>query len=140
MPRGDVPELGYQARRAKALGRAEQHMRLTVNGQLRQDAHCGEMIFAPHKTLTELSALQDLHAGDLIATGTPAGCAAKAPGKLALFAMNHLVSPATKWRLFAQKGQANPLYLRPGDTMTAAIRTDDGTLDLGEQRNRIVGE
>jgi len=118
----------------------ELRMRLTVNGQLRQDAHCGEMIFAPHKTLTELSALQDLHAGDLIATGTPAGCAAKAPGKLALFAMNHLVSPATKWRLFAQKGQANPLYLRPGDTMTAAIRTDDGTLDLGEQRNRIVGE
>jgi 2,4-didehydro-3-deoxy-L-rhamnonate hydrolase len=27
---------------------------------------------------------------------------------------------------------------RPGDQMTASIRTDDGRLDLGEQRNRIV--
>jgi 2,4-didehydro-3-deoxy-L-rhamnonate hydrolase len=118
----------------------ELRMRLVVNGQLRQDAYCADMIYAPHKTLTELSALQDLRAGDLIATGTPAGCAAKAPGKLTLFAMRHFMSDATKWRLFAQKGRTNPLYLRPGDSMCASIRTDDGVLDLGEQRNRIVGE
>jgi hypothetical protein len=48
------------------------------------------------------------------------------------------LSPATKWKLFIQKGLANPLYLKPGDQMTASIRTDDGALDLGEQRNRIV--
>ena len=96
------------------------------------------MLFAPHQTLTELSALQDLHAGDLIATGTPAGCAAKAPGTLVTFVMNHLLSPATKWKLFIRKGLVNPLYLKPGDRMTASIRTDDGALDLGEQRNLIV--
>jgi 2-keto-4-pentenoate hydratase/2-oxohepta-3-ene-1,7-dioic acid hydratase in catechol pathway len=116
----------------------ELRMRLTVNGQVRQETLCGDMLFAPHQTLTELSALQDLHAGDLIATGTPAGCAAKAPGKLVYFVMNHLLSPATKWKLFIQKSLANPLYLKPGDRMTASIRTDDGALDLGEQRNRIV--
>ena len=116
----------------------ELRMRLTVNGKARQDVLCADMIYAPHKTLTELSALQDLRTGDLIATGTPAGCAAKAPGKLVFFAMNHLMSPATKWKLFVKKGLANPLYLKPGDLMTASIRTEDGRLDLGEQRNRIV--
>ena len=116
----------------------ELRMRLSVNGQTRQETLCGDMLFAPHQTLTELSALQDLHAGDLIATGTPAGCAAKAPNKLVYFVMNHLLSPATKWKLFIQKGLANPLYLKPGDRMTASIRTDDGALDLGEQRNLIV--
>lgn len=116
----------------------ELRMRLTVNGQARQETLCGDMLFAPHQTLTELSALQDLHAGDLIATGTPAGCAAKAPGTLVTFVMNHLLSPATKWKLFIRKGLVNPLYLKPGDRMTASIRTDDGALDLGEQRNLIV--
>jgi 2-keto-4-pentenoate hydratase/2-oxohepta-3-ene-1,7-dioic acid hydratase in catechol pathway len=103
----------------------ELRMRLTVNGQVRQETLCGDMLFAPHQTLSELSALQD-------------GCAAKAPNKLVYFVMNHLLSPATKWKLFIQKGLANPLYLKPGDQMTASIRTDDGALDLGEQRNRIV--
>ena len=117
----------------------ELRMRLGVNGAARQEAYCADMIYAPHKTLTELSALQDLRAGDLIATGTPAGCAAKAPGKLTLFALNHLMSPATKWKLFIKKGQSNPLYLKPGDVISASIRTDDGALDLGEQRNRVVG-
>ncbi len=113
-------------------------MRLAVNGQPRQDSYCGDMIYKPHQTLTELSALHDLDAGDLIATGTPAGCAARAPGKLALWAMKHLLSDATKWRLFIQKGLGNPAYLRPGDVITAAIRSDDGKLDLGEQRNKVV--
>jgi 2-keto-4-pentenoate hydratase/2-oxohepta-3-ene-1,7-dioic acid hydratase in catechol pathway len=113
-------------------------MRLHVNGQPRQEALCGDMIFKPHQTLTELSALHDLHPGDLIATGTPAGCAARAPGKLQMWAARHLLSDKAKWRLFIDKGRSNPAYLQPGDTMTASIGTDDGAIDLGEQRNRIV--
>ncbi len=116
----------------------ELHMRLQVNGQLRQDAYCGDMIYQPHQTLTELSAMHDLGPGDLIATGTPAGCAARAPGKLAMWVMRHLLSDATKWRLFIEKGLANPAYLQPNDVLTVSIRSDDGALDLGEQRNRVV--
>lgn len=116
----------------------ELRMRLAVNGQPRQDAYCAEMIHAPAATLTELAGLQELQAGDLIATGTPAGCAARAPGKLAMFVMRHVLSEATKWRLFIAKGSRNPAYLRPGDRISASIRSDDGSLDLGEQTTRIV--
>ena len=114
------------------------HMRLAVNGQVRQDAYCAEMIHGPVATLGELSGLHDLHAGDLIATGTPAGCAARAPGKAVMFAMRHFMSDATKWRLFVRKGAANPAYLQPGDRIRASIRTDDGAIDLGEQTTAIV--
>ncbi|GGC75292.1 fumarylacetoacetate hydrolase family protein [Undibacterium terreum] len=117
---------------------SELRMRLSVNDQPRQDAYCGDMIFKPHETLTELSMLQNLYPGDVIATGTPAGCAARAPGKLTMWILKHLMSDQTKWRMFIKKGISNPAYLQPGDTMRASIRTDDGTIDLGEQCNRIV--
>jgi 2-keto-4-pentenoate hydratase/2-oxohepta-3-ene-1,7-dioic acid hydratase in catechol pathway len=116
----------------------ELHMRLFVNGQPRQDAYCAEMIHGPAATLTELASLHDLQAGDLIATGTPAGCAARAPGKLAMFVLKHFLSDAGKWRMFVRKGLANPAYLQPGDRMSASIRTDDGVIDLGEQTTAIT--
>ncbi|WP_266181422.1 fumarylacetoacetate hydrolase family protein [Dyella humicola] len=116
----------------------ELRMQLSVNGQLRQDAYCAEMIHQPAATLTELSGLQDLRAGDLIATGTPAGCAARAPGKAVMFVMRHFMSDATKWRLFMRKSAGNPAYLQPGDCIHASIRTDDSVIDLGVQTTAIV--
>ena len=116
----------------------ELHMRLTVNGQVRQEAYCGEMLHKPHQTLSELSGLHHVHAGDLVATGTPAGCAARAPGKLAMFVTRHFMSDATKWKLFIKGNLRNPAYLQPDDVMELSIRTDDGRLDLGMQRTRVV--
>jgi len=116
----------------------ELHLRLAVNGNARQDAYCREMIHAPAATLAELASVHDLNAGDLIATGTPAGCAARAPGRLAMFVLRHFVSEATKWRLFVAKNRRNPAYLRPGDRISATIRTDDGAIDLGEQTTLIA--
>ena len=116
----------------------ELHMRLTVNGQVRQEAYCGEMLHKPHQTLSELSGLHHLYAGDLVATGTPAGCAARAPGKLAMFVTRHFMSDATKWKLFIKGNLRNPAYLQPNDVMELSIRTDDGRLDLGMQRTRVV--
>jgi 2-keto-4-pentenoate hydratase/2-oxohepta-3-ene-1,7-dioic acid hydratase in catechol pathway len=114
------------------------HMVLAVNGQTRQDAYCAEMIHGPAATLTELAALQDLNPGDLIASGTPAGCAARAPGKLVMFILKHFMSDAGKWRAFIGKGRSNPAYLRPGDRLNLRIRTDDGAIDLGEQTTAIT--
>jgi len=114
------------------------HMRLTVNGELRQDAYCREMLHPPHRTLTELSAMHDVRAGDLVATGTPAGCALRAPGRLATFVMRHFVSEAAKWRLFVKAAQRDPSYLQPGDVVELSIGTDDGQLDLGKQRTIVA--
>jgi len=116
----------------------ELHMRLTVNGQVRQEAYCGEMLHKPHQTLSELSGVHHLHAGDLVATGTPAGCAARAPGRLVMFITRHFLSDATKWKLFIKGNLRNPAYLQPNDVMELSIRTDDGQLDLGMQRTRVV--
>jgi 2-keto-4-pentenoate hydratase/2-oxohepta-3-ene-1,7-dioic acid hydratase in catechol pathway len=116
----------------------ELHMRLAVNGQTRQDAYCSEMIHVPAATLTELASMHDLRPGDLVATGTPAGCAARAPNKFAMLILRHFVSEAGKWRMFVRKGRANPAYLRPGDRITASIRTDDGVIDLGDQTTSIT--
>ncbi len=49
---------------------------LIVNGQIRQQASLGEMIFSVPEILIELSKLFQLKAGDLIFMGTPAGVAA----------------------------------------------------------------
>jgi len=113
-------------------------MRLAVNGQVRQDAYCSEMIHPPASTLSELASLQDLHAGDLIATGTPAGCAVRAPGKAAMFVIRHFLSDRIKWRMFIGKNASNPAYLQPGDRIHASIRTDDGRIDLGHQDTLIT--
>ncbi|RTL33060.1 MAG: DUF2437 domain-containing protein [Burkholderiales bacterium] len=113
-------------------------MTLSVNGSVRQNDLCGSMIHAPHQTLSEMSGVHDLAAGDLIATGTPSGCAAKAPGKLPMFVARHLLSDETKWKMFIRSGLKNPLYLQPNDVMELRIHTDDGRIDLGTQRNRVV--
>jgi 2-keto-4-pentenoate hydratase/2-oxohepta-3-ene-1,7-dioic acid hydratase in catechol pathway len=116
----------------------ELKMTLTVNGKVRQQAYCGEMLFKPHQTLTELASLHDMQTGDLIATGTPAGCAAKAPGKLIMFILKHFMSDAGKWKAFIAKATKNPLYLQPNDVMVLSICSDDGVLDLGQQQTRVV--
>jgi len=116
----------------------ELHMRLAVNGQTRQNAHCAELIHGPAPTLTELATMHDVNAGDLIATGTPAGCAARAPSKAVMFIAKHFLSDAAKWRMFIRNGRKNPAYLRPGDRISASIRTDDGLIDLGEQTTVIT--
>ncbi|MBA4111493.1 MAG: fumarylacetoacetate hydrolase [Leptothrix sp. (in: Bacteria)] len=118
----------------------ELRMTLEVNGEVRQQDFCGGMVNQPHKTLTELSGLQNLHAGDLIATGTPAGCAARAPGRLPMLAAKVFLSEAQKWHIFIKGGLRNPKYLQPNDVMTLSIKTDDGALDLGMQRTKIVAQ
>jgi len=112
-------------------------LRLTVNGSVRQEDSTANMVYGPAETLTELSAIQDLNAGDLIATGTPAGCALSipSPAKQRLMA---LVPDRVKWKLFLKVQAKRKQYLRPGDVVEARIRSADGTLDLGAQRNVVV--
>lgn len=110
---------------------------LDVNGDRRQDAYASDMHFKPAETLSELSRIQDLQMGDLIATGTPGGTAIKAPSKLVMM-IAQLLPQATAWKLFLKKSMKNPDYLQPNDEILATIRTGDGSIDLGFQHNLVV--
>lgn len=114
-------------------------LRLTVNGEVRQEDSTRNLVHGPAATLRELSRVHDLRAGDLLATGTPAGCALRVPPP-AMQRIAALLPEKTKWKLFLAAQAKRTQYLTPGDVVEASIRSDDGRLDLGVQRNRIVAE
>lgn len=53
---------------------------LSVNGEVRQDAHLSDLVWSPIELLVHLSGFYHLEPGDLIYTGTPAGVGAVVPG------------------------------------------------------------
>ena len=55
-------------------------LRLTVNGELRQDGNTADMIWSVPEIIEYISARITLERGDVIATGTPAGVSAIVPG------------------------------------------------------------
>jgi 2-keto-4-pentenoate hydratase/2-oxohepta-3-ene-1,7-dioic acid hydratase in catechol pathway len=112
---------------------------LRVNGEVRQDSTTADMIVRPAQALTLLSRFQPMAPGDLLLTGTPGGTALKAPAKLAGL-LAGLLPPATRWKLFFNQQAGNPRYLRDGDVITATIASPDGRLDLGTQRNTVIGK
>ncbi|BBY87919.1 MULTISPECIES: fumarylacetoacetate hydrolase family protein [Mycolicibacterium] len=109
-------------------------LRLDVNGEQRQNAMVdGDMLYRPLQALQSLTRFQDLAAGDLILTGTPAGTALTAPAK-PIEMIGNLLPPAVKWKAFFGRQAKNPKYLQHGDIIEASIATDDGKVDLGTQR------
>ena len=48
-------------------------LRLSVNGEVRQNGSCSDMIWSPEEILCEMAASIPLSQGDLIFTGTPKG-------------------------------------------------------------------
>ncbi|MGJ8598225.1 fumarylacetoacetate hydrolase family protein, partial [Sulfitobacter sp.] len=110
---------------------------LTVDGEVRQDDNTANLVFGPVETIEELAGLQDFEAGDLIATGTPAGCALTipSPGKQKVAG---LLPQAKKWELFMKAQEARPQYLKPGQTVECKIKSLDGAIDLGTQRNLVT--
>ncbi|KRW98044.1 fumarylacetoacetate hydrolase family protein [Paracoccus sp. MKU1] len=57
-----------------------QHIRLQVNGSLRQEGGIGDMVWPIPELIVDLSQYYHLAPGDLIMTGTPAGVGAVAEG------------------------------------------------------------
>jgi len=112
-------------------------LRLRVNGQVRQNMLVqGDMLYSPLQALQSLSRFQDLAAGDVIMTGTPVGTALSAPPKPAEI-IGSLLPPAMKWKAFFKRQSNNTKYLRDGDVVEASVTTDDGSIDLGTQRNTV---
>jgi 2,4-didehydro-3-deoxy-L-rhamnonate hydrolase len=124
---GDFPKM-------KAL-----QLRLSVNGAVRQNDSTANLVFGPAETLTEFSGLQDLFAGDLIATGTPAGCALTVPSPLRQ-RVAALLPEAAKWKVFLKMQSKRSQYLKAGDVVEARIASASDGIDLGVQRNVVVEE
>jgi 2-keto-4-pentenoate hydratase/2-oxohepta-3-ene-1,7-dioic acid hydratase in catechol pathway len=106
-------------------------LQLRVNGELRQNMVVeGDMLYSPVEALQALAKFQKVEAGDLILTGTPVGTALTARG---------VENPHQMDLMTFLAGQAkNPNYLHHGDVVEATVATDDGSIDLGTQRNKVV--
>jgi 2-keto-4-pentenoate hydratase/2-oxohepta-3-ene-1,7-dioic acid hydratase in catechol pathway len=112
---------------------------LTVNGEVRQRDSTRNLVHGPAETLSELSGVHDLHPGDLIATGTPAGCALSIPSPT-IQRLAALLPERMRWDAFMRVQANRSGYLKPGDVVEASIKSADGAIDLGVQRNLIVEE
>ena len=111
---------------------------LTVNGQVRQDDTTANLVYGPAETLTELSRVQDFDAGRPALDGDAGRL--RALGAVAGEAADRArSSPRRRGGSSSSKIQAKRTqYLKPGDVVEARIRSDDGRIDLGVQRNRVV--
>jgi 2,4-diketo-3-deoxy-L-fuconate hydrolase len=111
---------------------------LSVNGEVRQQDSTANLVFKPAETLTELSLIADLNVGDLILTGTPAGCAMRAPSAN-MQRLGGLLKEAKKWQMFNKMQAKRTQYLKPGDLVEARIFSTNDHINLGVQRNLVTG-
>ena len=112
-------------------------LKLTVNGEVRQSDNTKNLVFKPAETLSELSQVTDLNVGDLVMTGTPAGCAMRIPSPV-VTKVAALLPEATKWKMFKKTQSKRRQYLQAGDIVRTTIASLDGVIDLGVQENRVV--
>ncbi|MBM9502633.1 fumarylacetoacetate hydrolase family protein [Leptospira sp. 201903071] len=114
-------------------------LNLTVNGEVRQKDKTSNLVFKPLETILELSRFCNISPGDVLLTGTPSGCALRAPGKF-IQALGGFLSEKTKWKLFVKAQSRRSQYLKPGDVVRSTIRSRDHKIDLGEQILSVVPE
>ncbi len=112
-------------------------LRLSVNGVLRQSDTTANLVFKPAETISELSTFSNIAPGDVLLTGTPSGCALRVPPPMVRRILQ-LLPDRQFWKLFVSSQRRRSEYLKPGDTVTATIRSADRQLDLGEQRITVA--
>jgi len=112
-------------------------LELLVNGTVRQSDSTKNLVFKPAETISELSTCANVMTGDVLLTGTPSGCALRIP-PAPVRRILQLLPERQFWKLFLKSQSRRPQYLKPGDQVTARIRSTDGRLDLGEQMTSIT--
>lgn len=105
----------------------------------RQKGTTADMIYKPHELVRFLKERFDLLPGDVIATGTPRGVAMGRPSRFPARLAEILGIPQGKRiaRFLESERRHNPKYLVRGDRVEARIKSADGVVDLGVQRNYI---
>jgi 2-keto-4-pentenoate hydratase/2-oxohepta-3-ene-1,7-dioic acid hydratase in catechol pathway len=109
-----------------------------VNDELRQSANTNQLLFKPAETITELSEIVDFSVGDLIITGTTGGVAMNLSPEVLGKVFDPAFPFAEKVETFVASQINNGRYLEDGDVVRCQIRSTDGTIDLGEQVNKVV--
>ena len=115
------------------------NLKLSVNRAVRQQDSTSNMVFKPAETITEFSQIENLVPGDVILTGTPAGCAAQSPPRIVV-KISSLLPEEKKWKLFIKGQSKNQKYLKPGDIVESSIISSDGEIDLGTQIHTVASE
>ncbi len=113
-------------------------LKLTVNGEVRQQANTSQLLYKPEETLSELSQIVDFYPGDLVMTGTPGGVAVKLSSEDMQNMSNSSLSGQAKLQLLLKSQQGQLAYLNDGDEIVCEIKSSDGRVDLGIQRNRVI--
>tara|TARA_R110002110_G_scaffold205066_7_gene416973 strand:+ start:97215 stop:98009 length:795 start_codon:yes stop_codon:yes gene_type:complete len=110
---------------------------LKLNGAVKQSASTDLLIHRPAASLAELSTFTDFAPGDCLLTGTPGGVLAQGSLKAGLAILLNFKNDARRRQKFTRAQLAQAEFLKPGDVLELSIKTPDGTIDLGSQRNEI---
>lgn len=111
---------------------------LKLNGELRQSATTNDLIHRPAPTLTQIASFADMRAGDCLLTGTPGGVLAGSSLKVALSILTNFTNDRRRREQFTKAQLARERFLQPGDVLELSIKSADGLIDLGLQRNTVA--
>ncbi|MBE9540594.1 MAG: fumarylacetoacetate hydrolase family protein [Proteobacteria bacterium] len=113
-------------------------LRLWMNGELKQHATTDLLIHKPAKTLSEISVFSNMNAGDCILTGTPGGVLVGANRKSALAIILNFTNDDKRRKKFVAAQKSQTQFLQPGDVLQLEIKSLNGTINLGGQKNTIA--
>jgi len=111
---------------------------LKLNGEVKQNATTDLLIHKPAATLSEISTFSDMRMGDCILTGTPGGVLLNIDLRTGLSILLNFTKDEKRRAKVVAAQLARTRFLQPGDVLELEIRSLDGNIDLGCQRNNIV--
>ncbi len=111
---------------------------LKLNGEVKQKALTEQLIHKPAKTLSEISQFADMHTGDCLLTGTPSGVLAGKSLKVGLSILLNFTNDKKRKKKFIAAQKSVSTFLTPGDILELSIKSVDGSINLGTQKNKIV--
>jgi 2-keto-4-pentenoate hydratase/2-oxohepta-3-ene-1,7-dioic acid hydratase in catechol pathway len=112
-------------------------IKLWCNGELRQQALSTNMIYKPAETLSELSCIVDLRAGDLLLTGTPGGVIAKGNPQVIDILKTHLLDDTARRAALRTELHKYGTFLREGDVVHSMLRETRSNQSFGGQESAI---
>jgi 2-keto-4-pentenoate hydratase/2-oxohepta-3-ene-1,7-dioic acid hydratase in catechol pathway len=113
-------------------------LKLWLNEELKQHATTDLLIHKPAKTLSDISVFANINAGDCILTGTPGGVLVGANLKSALAIILNFTNDEKRRKKFIAAQKSQTQFLQPGDELRLEIKSLDGAIDLGRQKNSIA--